>query len=184
MVPSACRFWLRICSSLKSKGTKIPSVWAGSSSVVCWLGKACSPMKLVVFSFLPTSTKDQLFFSLFFLFPPEGRRPEYQPPAFSPDRQSCPRTRRRDDQSRVSCRNTQGHDTHQSWGNCPQKQPDEEYVELLPTHPVHHLQSGTAWHQGRAGRPCLHLPGMPCVSCQKQSTRPNLCVCCVRMDGP
>src|SRR5258708_39985787 len=75
MVPSACRFWLRICSSLKSKGTKIPSVWAGSSSVVCWLGKACSPMKLVVFSFLPTSTKDQLFFSLFFLFPPEGRRP-------------------------------------------------------------------------------------------------------------
>src|SRR5258708_39155406 len=75
MVPSACRFWLRICSSLKSKGTKIPSVWAGSSSVVCWLGKSCSPMKLVVFSFLPTSTKDQLFFSLFFLFPPEGRRP-------------------------------------------------------------------------------------------------------------
>src|SRR5258708_27507448 len=77
MVPSACRFWLRICSSLKSKGTKIPSVWAGSSSVVCWLGKACSPMKLVVFSFLPTSTKDQLFFSLFFLFPPEGRRPNF-----------------------------------------------------------------------------------------------------------
>src|SRR5258708_1646473 len=77
MVPSACRFWLRICSSLKSKGTKIPSVWAGSSSVVCWLGKACSPLKLVVFSFLPTSTKDQLFFSLFFLFPPEGRRPPF-----------------------------------------------------------------------------------------------------------
>src|SRR5260221_14499150 len=75
MVPSASRFWLRICSSLKSKGTKIPSVWAGSSSVVCWLGKACSPLKLVVFSFLPTSTKDQLFFSFFFLFPPEGRRP-------------------------------------------------------------------------------------------------------------
>src|SRR5258708_5403457 len=82
MVPSACRFWLRICSSLKSKGTKIPSVWAGSSSVVCWLGKACSPLKLVVFSFLPTSTKDQLFFSLFFLFPPEGRRPSQIPDDF------------------------------------------------------------------------------------------------------
>jgi len=66
-VPSACSFWFRICSSLKSKGTKIPSGWAGFASVVCWLGKACSPVKLVVFSFLPTSTKDQLFvFSLSF----------------------------------------------------------------------------------------------------------------------
>jgi hypothetical protein len=46
---------------------------------------------------------------------------------------------------------TQGHDTHKSWGFCPQKQPHEKQLELLSTHHVHQLQSGTAWHQGGTG---------------------------------
>src|SRR6266853_2447885 len=44
---------------------------------------------------------------------------EYQPSAFSPDCQSCSRAGCRDNQSRVSCRHTQGHHTYKWWGKSP-----------------------------------------------------------------
>jgi putative transposase len=59
--------------------------------------------------------------------------------------------------------NWQGHHTYKWWGKSPQKQPYEKYLELLPIDDVPRLQSRTARHQGRAGRPCLYLARMPCL---------------------
>src|SRR5207249_6590652 len=50
----------------------------------------------------------------------------YQPPAFPSNSQSCQGAGRWHHQSRVSCRDTQEQDTHQSWGESPQKQPHEK----------------------------------------------------------
>src|SRR6266704_5112435 len=57
--PSACTSCLRIHRLSNSKGTMIPCVWLGSSSVICWLGIACPPGLLGVL-FLPNPTKDKL----------------------------------------------------------------------------------------------------------------------------
>src|SRR6266568_9137038 len=57
--PSACTSCLRIHRPSNSKGTMIPCVWFGSSSVICWLGIACPP-GLPGVLFLPNPTKDKL----------------------------------------------------------------------------------------------------------------------------
>ena len=61
------------------------------------------------------------------------------------------------------------HGTHQPWGHPPegsqgpQKQPHEEHVVLLPTHPVHHVQSRATWYAGGAGSPGVYEPNLPGV---------------------
>src|SRR6266568_1920278 len=79
--PSACTSCLRIHRLSNSKGTMIPCVWLGSSSVICWLGIACPPGLLGVL-FLPNPTKDKLVVQFSSNFTLKDGEPDYTQAAF------------------------------------------------------------------------------------------------------